>query len=80
MDPSTRDDEILTKILVARMLEALTDEQRDIIVLWMEGNFTLEDIGRIVGQKYYGKDLSDSVIRYHRNKIFKQLNKEFEGK
>ena len=73
---SNKGDDVLNTVTVERMLEHLSPEQRDLITLWM-ANFSLQEIGRIIGQKYYGRDLNDSVIRYHRNKIFEQLKQRF---
>ena len=69
---------ILNKLTVATVLADLEDEERDLIQLWMSNSFTLEEIGRVVGQKYHGKDIKPSVIRYHRDRILKKLQVKFD--
>lgn len=67
------DSDIINRLTVERIYEFLNDEERDIIKLCMSGSFTLEEIGRIIGQKYYKEDLKPSVVRYYRDKVLKKI-------
>ncbi len=71
------DARILNHLTVVKLLNSLNDEETDLIILWMSNAYTLEEIGRIIGQKYHGEDIKPSVIRYHRDKILKTLRKNF---
>jgi len=71
------DKDVLNDLTVKKLMASLTEEECDLLRLWMGGAFTLEEIGRILGQKYYGQDIASSVIRYRRNKIFSKLRRNF---
>lgn len=70
---------LLNKLTVEKMMAFLSSEERDIINLWCSGSFTLEEIGRVIGQKYHGYDVKSSIIRYHRDKILRKLRETFHS-
>lgn len=72
-------EDIINTITVKKMLMVLDEEEQDIIKLWMSNSFTLEEIGRIVGQKYYQQDMKASKVSYYRNKILKKLQSKFNS-
>lgn len=78
--PHNFDTDLINTLTVQKLLESLEPEERDLISLWMSGSFTLEEIGRVIGQKYYGEDIKSSVIRYHRDKTLRKLRKKFYKK
>lgn len=67
------DSHILNKLTVDKIYSYLNEEEADLLRLWVSGSFTLEEIGRIIGQKYHNEDIKPSVIRYYRNKILTKL-------
>lgn len=71
------DSTLINSLTVEQMLNSLEPEEHDLISLWMSGSFTLEEIGRLIGQKYHGEDVKSSVIRYHRDKILRKLRQKF---
>lgn len=75
-DP-TYDNSLLNRLTVEKVLTDLSEEERDIIIMWMSGSFTLGDIGRVIGQKYHREDIKSSVIRYHRDKILRRLRETY---
>jgi hypothetical protein len=63
-----------------RLLSSLTDEQRDIIVLWAIEGYTLEEVGVIVGNKYRGRPLRGTTIQYHKDIIREKLRLILESR
>lgn len=75
---SDQEDTVLDNITVGKILASLDEEKRDIIVLWMQDSFTLEEIGEIVGNKYRGTPMGAENVRYHKNRIIRQLKVTFK--
>lgn len=57
------------RLAVEYLLDRLTPEQQEILILHEIEELTFGEIGKIVGLKYRGKELSASAIRYHKDKI-----------
>lgn len=71
------EDELLAQMAAEKILSTLSEEERALLEMCISGAFTLEEIGRTIGQAYHGKDLKASVIRYHRDKILTNLRVKF---
>lgn len=69
-------DEILDRLTLERLLSSLTDEEREILHLWYFEELTFQEIGKIVGLKYRGRELADSTMGYHRDRILRKLRQE----
>ena len=74
---SENESNIINLLTVQKILASLEPEKRDIMQLWMQDSFTLEEIGEIVGSKYRGEPLGAENVRYHKNKIIEQLKYKF---
>jgi len=69
--------EIIERLTVAKLVSILTERERDIIYLWASNEFTFEEMGRIIGQKYHGRDLPYSLFRYHVNITLTKIRSRF---
>lgn len=67
--------DVINRLTVEWIKEHLTDEEWEILYLWSVENMTFTDIGKIVGEKYWGRELTESAMRYHRDKIKAKLSK-----
>lgn len=71
--------DIVNRITVERLLQDLTEEEREILYLWIEEGWTFAEIGVDIAQRYREKDrLSSSGIRYLRDQILRKLRNRLE--
>jgi DNA-directed RNA polymerase specialized sigma24 family protein len=70
---TTASVDVLNKVAIEAVLGRLTDEEREIIELWIWHDLNFDEIGEIVGQKYRGRPLTGSAIRYHKNRVLRHL-------
>jgi thymidylate synthase len=66
--------EVLNRLTIERLQKELTAEECEIWYLWAAEELTFGEIGRIIGLKYRGKELTGSAIRYHRDRILEKLH------
>lgn len=66
-------DDVLNRLTVERLKSELTDEEWEIWYLWAAEEMTFSEIGKVIGLKYRGKELTGSAIRYHRDRIQEKL-------
>jgi DNA-directed RNA polymerase specialized sigma24 family protein len=64
---------VITRLTVEWLMTHLSEEERAILWLHEIEELTLEEIGKIIGKKYRGKELTGSAIRYHKDKILERL-------
>lgn len=64
---------VLNRMTIERLRKELTDEEWEIWYLWAVEELTFSEIGKIIGLKYRGKELTGSAIRYHRDRIQEKL-------
>ena len=66
-------EDVINKLTVTWLMEQLEPEEREILYLWVVEELTFAEIGKIVGIKYRGKELTGSAMRYHKDKIREKL-------
>lgn len=76
-NPTKFGDREILSISLSKVLLQLSEEERDIIYLWVVEELSFEQMGVIIGEKYRGRPLTGSVIRYHRDKILDKLRRKF---
>ena len=64
---------LVDKVTVEAFFKHLSAEERDILVLWLWEELPFDDIGQVIGERYRGRALTGSVIRYHRDRILIRL-------
>lgn len=64
---------VTNRLAVEWLLDKLTPEQVEIFILHEIEELTFAEIGKIVGLKYRGRELSGSAIRYHKDSIKEKL-------
>ena len=64
---------VIDRLTVQWLLEQLGPEEQEILWLHEVEELTLEEIGKVIGIKYRGKELTGSAIRYHKDKILLRL-------
>lgn len=64
---------IADRMTVDWLLSKLSPMDREIVYLWAVEDYTLEEIGRLVGPKYRGQVLPGSTIRYRKESIRRRL-------
>lgn len=69
------DGEVINRLTVEWLMTQLSEEEREIMHLWVVEELTFAEIGKIVGLKYRGRELTGSAIRYHKDRIKAQLEK-----
>jgi DNA-directed RNA polymerase specialized sigma24 family protein len=68
------EDSILAKVTLDRLLEQLTEEEREIMYLLHQKDLSPEQVGEIIGIKYRnGEPLREGTIRYHDKRIKAKL-------
>lgn len=67
------DGEVITRLTVEWLLSHLTEEEREIMQLWVVEELTNAEIGKIVGLKHRGRELTGSAIRYRKDRIKEKL-------
>ena len=77
-DAEEFDSEVINRLTVEWLMEQLAPAEREIMHLWVVEELTFSEIGKIVGLKYRGKELTGSAIRYHKDRIRQKLHK-FRG-
>ena len=65
--------EVINRLTVDWLMTQLGPEEREILWLHEVEELTLEEIGKLIGLKYRGKELTGSAIRYHKDKILQRL-------
>jgi len=70
-DPAAGD--VIDRLTVAWLMEQLKPEEREILHLWVVEDLTFAEIGKIVGLKYRGRELTGSAIKYHKDRIKAKL-------
>lgn len=65
--------DILDKVALESTLSRLSPEEREIIELWIWHDMNFEEIGEVIGEKYRGRALTGSAIRYHKNRILSRM-------
>lgn len=65
--------DVIDRLTLEWLLSHLTDEEQDLLWLHEVEEMTLEEVGRVIGLKYRGKELTGSAIRYHKDKILQRL-------
>lgn len=66
---------VLDQLTIVRLKQELSEEEWEIWYMWAVEELTFAEIGKIIGLKYRGKELTGSAIRYHRDKIQEKLLK-----
>lgn len=66
-------DEVLDRLTIEWLRSKLEPEEWEILHLWVIEELTFSEIGKIIGYKYRGKELTGSAIRYHKDRIIKKL-------
>lgn len=61
--------EVLDRLTVEWLLDQLSDEERDFLTLWVAEDLNFRMIGKLIGLKYRGYELSDSGARYLRDEL-----------
>ncbi len=70
----SHEEAILSKVTLDRLLEQLTDEEREIMFLLHQKDLSPEQVGEIIGEKYRnGEPLREGTIRYHDKRIKSKL-------
>jgi DNA-directed RNA polymerase specialized sigma subunit len=69
------DGEVINRLTVEWLMGHLSEEEREIMHLWVIEERTFSEIGKIVGMKYRGRELTGSAIRYHKDRILTLLQK-----
>lgn len=64
---------VIDRLTVEWLFARLSPEERDILWLYEVEELTLAEIGRLIGEKYRGKVLTGSAIRYHKDRILGRL-------
>lgn len=72
LDATSYGDDILSRVTVARLLEQLTTDEREILALWAEG-MRAREIGIVIGTRERGRALSLSGVRHRINRILDRL-------
>jgi DNA-directed RNA polymerase specialized sigma24 family protein len=67
------EEEALDKMSVEWLMQHLSPEERDIVYLWAVEDYNFDEIGQVVGQKYYGKAMLGTTVRYRKDKIMRTL-------
>ena len=66
--------EILDRLSLEQALTKLTDEEREIIRLWLWKGKTFEEIGVIIGTEFRGEGpLTGGAMQYQKRKILRKL-------
>jgi DNA-directed RNA polymerase specialized sigma subunit len=63
---------------VQKLVKDLSDEDKEILQLWLVQEYSFSKIGDIIGRKYRGKPLSGSGIRYLRDKIVEKMKEKIQ--
>lgn len=66
---------VINRLTVEWLMQQLTPAEQEILHLWVIEELTFSEIGKIVGLKYRGKELTGSGIRYHKDRILAKLQK-----
>lgn len=66
-------DDVLTLASLEKVLGQMRDEQREIWHLRFNEELPWKEIGRIIGLKYRGGELTAASIRYHYKEILTHL-------
>jgi DNA-binding NarL/FixJ family response regulator len=72
LDASSYGDDILTRVTIARLLEQLTPDEREILQLWAEG-MGVREIGMVIGTRERGRALTPSGVRHRINRALGRL-------
>lgn len=65
--------EVLNRMTVDYLMSKLEAEEVEIVHLWVIEELTFAEIGKIIGLKYRGRELTGSAIRYHKDRIMVKL-------
>lgn len=66
-------NEVFNKLTVEWLQTKLAPEEWEILHLWIIEELNFSEIGKIIGYKYRGKELTGSAIRYHKDRILARL-------
>lgn len=61
------------RLVIEFLMSKLEPEEAEILWLHEIEELTFAEIGKIIGLKYRGKELTGSAIRYHKDKIVARL-------
>lgn len=64
---------VINRLTVEWLMAQLGPEEQEILWLHEVEELTLEEIGKLIGLKYRGKELTGSAIRYHKDKVLQRL-------
>ena len=70
---------VIDRLTAEWLLARLTEEEQEILRLWIVEERNFAEIGKIVGLKYRGRELTGSAIRYHKDRIRAKLQQYREA-
>lgn len=65
--------DVLNRLTLEWVRSKLAPEEWEILHLWIIEELNFAEIGKIIGYKYRGKELTGSAIRYHKDRILARL-------
>lgn len=70
--------DVLNRVLVEQLMARLSEEDKDFVQWWIWHDKNFDEIGLLFGLKHRGRVLTDSAMRYHRNRILKNFRDMLE--
>jgi len=71
---------IINAVTVEKILNTLSEEEKELLYLWLVDERPFVEIGEILGKKSRNKTLTDSAMRYRRDRLLDKLRAEFGDK
>jgi DNA-directed RNA polymerase specialized sigma subunit len=65
--------DVFDRLTLEYLMAKLDPEEQEILHLWVIRELNFTEIGKIIGLKYRGRELTGSAIRYHKEKILARL-------